>query len=186
MTNKEAIEWLRSIDKKYIHGGDEWFDERRHEAIDFAIESIREARKAYEAGYAAGSADGYAEGKTARGDGVKREFIEILAQYTPDDLVTYPEYKGKPYYSIVFNENGELINGFGTYKIEVLSRYLREYFNDRAGYDLRQGSWIWGTDEKIGEYCKCSICGMGMGKTPFDYCPNCGAHMGVAVCDSER
>lgn len=111
MTTEEAVKHLEflkiagKIDAKPEH--------INVEALDFAIEAIREARKAYEAGYAAGSADGYAEGK-------------------------------------------------------------------------RQGSWIWGTDEKIGEYCKCSICGIGMGKTPFDYCPNCGAYMAVAVCDSER
>ena len=57
-----------------------------------------------------------------------RKFIEIRATYTPDELVAYPEYKGKPYYSIVYEENGELFCGFGTYKIEVLSEYLRDYF----------------------------------------------------------
>lgn len=59
-----------------------------------------------------------------------RKFIEIRATYTPDELVlvTYPEYKGKPYYSIVYEENGKLLCGFGTYKIEVLSEYLRDYF----------------------------------------------------------
>lgn len=128
MNNEEAIKWLKAIDEKYIHGGDECFDEQRHEAIKIAIKALRGVSMTTE------EADGYAEGKTARGDGVKREFIEILAEYTPDDLVTYPEYKGKPYYSIVFKENGEIINGFGTYKIEVLSRYLREYFiNQKKG-----------------------------------------------------
>ena len=58
----------------------------------------------------------------------EREFIEILAQYVPDDLCTYPEYRGKPYYSIHYKENGEEFVGFGTYNPEVLSRYLKEYF----------------------------------------------------------
>ena len=58
----------------------------------------------------------------------EREFIEILAQDVPDDLCTYPEYRGKPYYSIHYKENGEEFVGFGTYKPEVLSRYLRDYF----------------------------------------------------------
>lgn len=57
-----------------------------------------------------------------------RKFIKINADYVPDELVTYPEYRGKPYYSILYEENGEQFVGFGTYKIEVLSRYLREYF----------------------------------------------------------
>ena len=58
----------------------------------------------------------------------EREFIEILAQTVPEDLCTYPEYKGKPYYSIHYKENGEEFVGFGTYNPEVLSRYLRDYF----------------------------------------------------------
>lgn len=58
----------------------------------------------------------------------KRKFIQILTRYEPDELVTYPEFKGKPYFSILYEENGEQFVGFGTYKIEVLSRYLREYF----------------------------------------------------------
>jgi hypothetical protein len=40
MTNKEAIKWLESIDEKYIHGGDEWYDEQRHEAIKTAIKAL--------------------------------------------------------------------------------------------------------------------------------------------------
>lgn len=58
----------------------------------------------------------------------EREFIEILARYVPDDICTYPEYRGKPYYSIHYKENGEEFVGFSTYKPEVLSRYLKDYF----------------------------------------------------------
>ena len=58
----------------------------------------------------------------------EREFIEILAQNVSDDICTYPEYRGKPYYSIHYKENGEEFVGFGTYNPEVLSRYLRDYF----------------------------------------------------------
>ena len=58
----------------------------------------------------------------------KYDFLEILAHYVPDEICTYPEYRGKPYYSIHFRENGEDYAGFGTYNPEVLSRYLREYF----------------------------------------------------------
>ena len=58
----------------------------------------------------------------------EREFIEIFAEYREDDYDTLPEYKGKPYYSIHYRENGEEFVGYGTYKIEVLSRYLRDYF----------------------------------------------------------
>jgi len=44
MTNKEAIEWLEAIDKKYIHGGDEFYDEQRHKAIKTAIKALDEER----------------------------------------------------------------------------------------------------------------------------------------------
>lgn len=57
-----------------------------------------------------------------------RKFEEIIVEYPSAELCTYPEYRGKPYFSIKYEKNGEHIIGFGTYKSEVLSRYLREYF----------------------------------------------------------
>lgn len=58
----------------------------------------------------------------------KRKFIRIITTYYPDDIVCYEEYKGKPYFSIEYQENGETIVGYGTYNPDVLSRYLRDYF----------------------------------------------------------
>lgn len=57
-----------------------------------------------------------------------RKFEEIVVEYPPADLCTYPEYRGKPYFSIKYEENGEHFIGFGTYKPDVFSRYLQEYF----------------------------------------------------------
>mgnify|MGYP007038197478 CR=1 FL=1 len=57
-----------------------------------------------------------------------RKFEEIVVEYPPAELCTYPEYRGKPYFSIKYEENGEHFIGFGTYKPEVLSSYLQEYF----------------------------------------------------------
>ena len=62
----------------------------------------------------------------------KRTFVELRAEYQHPDLCTYPEYKGKPYYSIKYIEDGECFIGFGTYKPEVLSQYLRDYFMPSA------------------------------------------------------
>lgn len=42
MTNEEAIKWLSAIKDKYIHGGDEEFDEKRRIAIDIAIRALKE------------------------------------------------------------------------------------------------------------------------------------------------
>ena len=40
MTNKETIEWLKSIKEKYIHGGDDWHDQQRWQAVDHAIAAL--------------------------------------------------------------------------------------------------------------------------------------------------
>lgn len=58
----------------------------------------------------------------------QREFVGLVVEYPPEDLCTYPEYKGKPYYSIKYVEDGDTFVGYGTYKPEVLSRYIKEYF----------------------------------------------------------
>ena len=58
---------------------------------------------------------------------VSREFLGIVVVYPHKS--TYPEYEGKPYFAIKYLENGkDEIVGFGTYKPEVLSQYLKEYF----------------------------------------------------------
>lgn len=57
-----------------------------------------------------------------------KKFIKIIARYEPDEIVTYEKYIGKPYYAIMYEENGMEHVGFGTYDIDVLSKYLKEYF----------------------------------------------------------
>ena len=42
MTREESISWLKGIKEKYIHGGDEKFDECRKTAIDMAIEALKQ------------------------------------------------------------------------------------------------------------------------------------------------
>ena len=56
----------------------------------------------------------------------KRTFLGVDVSYPT--ICTYPEYEGKPYYAIKYLEDGETIVGFGTYKPDVLSEYLRKYF----------------------------------------------------------
>lgn len=55
-----------------------------------------------------------------------KKFIEIVVKYPA--ICSLPGYEGKPYFLIRYEENGEEIEGFGTYKPEVLSEYIREYF----------------------------------------------------------
>ena len=59
-----------------------------------------------------------------------RIFQEIVVEYP--SYCIYPEYKGKPYFSIKYTENGQEFIGYGTYKPEVLSEFLREYFMPTA------------------------------------------------------
>ena len=54
------------------------------------------------------------------------KFVEIVISYP--QFCVYEEYKGKPYFSIKYTENGQEFIGFGTYSLEVLSEYLRSYF----------------------------------------------------------
>lgn len=89
-----------------------------------------------------------------------KKFIEIVAEYPA--ICPYPEYEGKPYFSIRYEENGEKIEGFGTYNPEVLSKYIREYFMGE-----KKGKWIieemntyelsYGTTAYEPVY-KCSVC----------------------------
>ena len=42
MTNQEAIAWIKSIKDKYIHGGDDDFDEKRKKSLDMAIKALEQ------------------------------------------------------------------------------------------------------------------------------------------------
>lgn len=96
-----------------------------------------------------------------------KKFIEIV--------VEYPEYKGKPYFSIRYEEKGEIFEGFGTYKPEVLSEYIREYF-----MGAEKGKWV---RDEFGS--KCSCCGLYAYRDEWgdpwesNFCPNCGAELEV-------
>ena len=96
-----------------------------------------------------------------------REFIEILVNYPPADLCTYPEYKGKPYFSIKYRENGKTYVGFGTYKIEILSQWIKEYFMPSIQPKPK-------TDEPM--QVELEGDGYSDGKLVYDYgkCPKCG------------
>lgn len=59
-----------------------------------------------------------------------RIFQGIVVEYP--SISTYPEYEGKPYFSIKYTEDGQDFIGYGTYKPEVLSEYLKKYFMPSA------------------------------------------------------
>ena len=114
--------------------------------------------------------------------GQSRKFLEIVVEY--HELCTYPEYEGKPYYAIKYEEKGEIIIGFGTYKPEVLSQYLREYFLPSAEPERKTGKWLYKPNEYDDDTYECSQCGEPgtlIDGTPEEnnmkFCPNCGADM---------
>ena len=65
-----------------------------------------------------------------------RTFVELVVKYPDPELCAYKEYKGKPYYSIKYIENGKTYVGYGTYNPKVLSQYLKEYFTPSAQPDV--------------------------------------------------
>jgi hypothetical protein len=79
-----------------------------------------------------------------------RIFQEIVVEYPSYN--TYPEYKGKPYFSIKYTENGQEFIGYGTYKLEGLSEYLKEYFTPTAQPEQRWTPCSERPPEKSGDY----------------------------------
>lgn len=157
MTRKEATKIIKDYEVNgcgYCHqGGDEV-----EEAFKMAIEALEQEPTAKE--------------NLVVGDCMKREFIEIVVNYPPADLCTYPEYKGKPYYSILYrDEDSRNHVGFGTYKIEMLSQWIKQYFMSDIQPKPKTGRWI---SDKYGQHC--DQCGNGI-NTPYKFCPFCGADM---------
>ena len=71
-----------------------------------------------------------------------RTFIELVERYVEPELCPYPEYKGKPYYSIKYIENGEEYVGYSTYNLQVMSGFLKKYFMSSAMEKQEQDRWI--------------------------------------------
>ena len=57
-----------------------------------------------------------------------RTFVELVERYINPEFCPYPEYKGKPYYSIKYIEKGEEYVGYSTYSLQVMSEFLKKYF----------------------------------------------------------
>lgn len=70
-----------------------------------------------------------------------RTFVELVEKYVDPELCPYPEYKGKPYYSIKYIENGEEYVGYSTYNLQVMSGFLKKYFISSAMEKQEQDRW---------------------------------------------
>ena len=110
-------------------------------------------------------------------DLIDRQFEEIVVEYSNPDLCSYPEYKGKPYFSIHYTENGKDFR-YGTYNPEVLSNFLKEYFMPSAQPERKKGKWIyqnWTRNNTPTELCsECNTWSLGRLEK---FCPNCGCEM---------
>ena len=143
-TREEASKILHVLWVYYHH----YLTEKEAEAVDMAIEALKQPE---------------------RKNGKK--FIEIVVEYPA--ICPYPEYEGKPYFSIRYEENGEKFEGFGTYKPEVLSEYIREYFMGE-----KKGKWEWDAEE--GYWCsECKKyaygCTAEIMEGSYKFCPFCGS-----------
>jgi len=173
MTREEATKIIKDYEVNgcgYCHqGGDEV-----EEAFKMAIEALEQEPTAKE--------------NLVVGDCMKREFIEIVVNYPPADLCTYPEYKGKPYYSILYrDEDSRNHVGFGTYKIEMLSQWIKEYFmpsiqpktDEPMQVELEGDGYSDG--ELVYDYGKCPKCGWQFeyGEKDWEepYCCHCGQRL---------
>ena len=107
-----------------------------------------------------------------------RVFQEIIVEYP--SISTYPEYEGKPYFSIKYTEDGKGFIGYGTYKPEVLSEYLIKYFMPSAQPERAEGEWVQiqrcardAQPDLECPFCKHRIGWFDMGR----YCAGCGAKL---------
>ena len=109
----------------------------------------------------------------------ERIFQEIVVEYPSNS--TYPEYEGKPYFSIKYVEDGRGYIGYGTYNPEVLSEYMKEYFIPSAQL-IPKGKWLIEKTCNDNYDYRCSCCDWYECHAypdvePYNFCPNCGARM---------
>jgi len=114
MTNKEAIEMIRD-DMRLHH---DHLSGTYRKALNMAISALEKLDSV----------------PSARPEST-RTFVGLVVKYTDPVFCAYKEYKGKPYYSIKYIENGETYVGYGTYDLKVMSQYLKEYFISSAQPD---------------------------------------------------
>ena len=93
---------------------------------------------------------------------------------------------GRPYYSIIYLENGNEFEGYSSYDLKVISEYLKRYFGFAQPDSLVRPSARW---MSVG-HKSARICSRCFRDEPYkfadhdadvyDFCPHCGAKMEVS------
>lgn len=120
------------------------------------------------------------------GDGLKLAWIEKAINETPAAQperktkfvkLTVRDIDSKPYYSVIYLEDGNEFEGYSSYSLDVISDYLKRYF-EFAQPERETGRWV----TKLENTYECSECGNGiitnkeyLKKHKFCFC--CGAKM---------
>lgn len=115
---------------------------------------------------------------------IKTCFAQIIVNNSED----------KPYYSIMYWENGEMNIGFSSYNLDYVRRWLNEEFEVKRNVDVVpvvHGKWIRPHWKNSDYCCDCSECdGEAMHreyqwnkKGIYPICPNCGAKMDGGAVD---
>lgn len=77
-----------------------------------------------------------------------KEFIELVVEYLPPELCPYSEYVGKPYFSIKYKAEGKTYTGYGTYKPEILSQFLKNHFMQSVAREITEDEIIEWTQKR--------------------------------------
>lgn len=82
---------------------------------------------------------------------------------------------GRPYYSIIYLEDGNEFEGYSSYSLDVISGYLKRYF-EFAQPERKTGHWIYNSPVTM----KCDQCGYVIKDWEWvkaNYCAGCGSPM---------
>lgn len=95
--------------------------------------------------------------------------------------LTVRKSNGRPYYSIIYLEDGNEFEGYSSYSLDVISDYLKRYF-EFAQPECKTGRWIYDDNDWSSVRGECSVCGWKahVGEDDvvgMDYCPNCGSRL---------
>ena len=129
MLQPELNEWCSDC-KEYDH--ERHCCPRFNRVIRETLEEIQAEQKPEQRSFSCGQGNDTISRQAAIHE---RIFQEIVVEYL--SYCAYPEYKGKPYFSIKYTKNGHEFIGYGTYIPEVLSEYLKEYFMPSAQPEKR-------------------------------------------------